>query len=258
MWSLARELAPGLLLVGLLAMAAAWLSEHYRAPILLFALLLGMAMNFLRQDGRFTPGLNISTRGLLRVGVALLGARITLGQLSSLGGDVVLLVAGAVAATIGLGWVLAKVLRLPPDFGLLTGGAVGICGASAAMALAAALPPSPTRERETALTVVAVTALWALHHQREGLPRVSVEDSVGFARALELDDVVVFASRCPEHLDGVRRQPRHKGRVQRDDPRRPVRMPQRHVPNDEAAPVVAAPDRTVGADVIQKRDEIAA
>src|SRR6185312_7645057 len=44
-------------------------------------------------------------------------------------------------------------------FGVLSGGAVAICGASAALAIASVLPRSDTRERDTILAVVSVTAL---------------------------------------------------------------------------------------------------
>jgi uncharacterized integral membrane protein (TIGR00698 family) len=45
---------------------------------------------------------------------------------------------------------------------VLSGGAVGICGASAAMAIASVLPRNAESERDTILTVVAVTALSTL------------------------------------------------------------------------------------------------
>ena len=44
-------------------------------------------------------------------------------------------------------------------FGLLTGGATAICGASAALALAAALPAHPNKERATLFTVIGVSTL---------------------------------------------------------------------------------------------------
>ena len=47
-------------------------------------------------------------------------------------------------------------------FGLLTGGATAICGASAALALAAALPAHPDKERATLFTVIGVSALSTL------------------------------------------------------------------------------------------------
>ena len=153
-----RKLAPGLSIVVLVSLAAAWLSDHYKVPILLFALLLGMAMNFLRSDASYRPGLDFATRQLLRLGVALLGARITIEQVLSLGGNVVLAVTLGVAFTITAGWLLSRFLKLRPEFGVLTAGAVAICGASAALAISSVLPPSPTRERDTLLTVVGVTA----------------------------------------------------------------------------------------------------
>jgi uncharacterized integral membrane protein (TIGR00698 family) len=154
-----HRLIPGLSIVTLVALAAAWLAEHYKAPVMLFALLLGMAINFVGQDARCRPGIDFAARTLLRIGVALLGARITLAQAWSLGGETLLLTFTVVVVTILAGWALARVLRLRSDFGVLTGGAVAICGASAALALSSVLPPSPTRERDTILTVVGVTAL---------------------------------------------------------------------------------------------------
>ncbi len=154
-----RRIAPGLVVAGVVAMAASWLADHYGAPVMLFALLLGMAVNFLGQDAQCRPGIDFCARTVLRLGVALLGARITLEQVLGLGGGVLLIAAGGVVFTLLAGWLLARLFRLTADFGVLTGGAVAICGASAALALSSILPPSETRERDTVLTVVGVTAL---------------------------------------------------------------------------------------------------
>ena len=81
----ARELAPGLVIAALVALAASWLSEHYRAPVMLFALLLGIALNFLSANERCRPGIDFASRTVLRLGVALLGMRITFEQMQSLG-----------------------------------------------------------------------------------------------------------------------------------------------------------------------------
>ena len=154
-----RQLGPGLVIAGMVALAASWLSEHYHAPVMLFALLLGIAVNFLSQDARCRAGIDFASRTVLRVGVALLGMRITFGQVQSLGIGALALTAVAVALTIVLGWWLARYVRLGAPFGVLTGGAVAICGASAALAIAAVLPKGPTHERDTVMTVVAVTTL---------------------------------------------------------------------------------------------------
>ena len=155
----ARGLFPGVLACGVVAAAATFLSQHYGAPVMLFALLLGMAMNFLSAEGPCAPGIAFSGRTLLRVGVALLGLRITAAQVVALGWEPFLLVVLSVVLTIGLAMVVARAMGFQPLFGLLTGGATAICGASAALALAAALPAHPHKERATLFTVIGVSAL---------------------------------------------------------------------------------------------------
>src|SRR5215471_6239131 len=88
-----RELFPGVLACAVVAAAATFLSQHYGAPVMLFALLLGTAMNFLADDGGpCKPGIEFTARTVLRVGVALLGLRITAGQIAALGWGPVALV----------------------------------------------------------------------------------------------------------------------------------------------------------------------
>lgn len=143
----------------IVGLAALFLSEHYGAPAMLFALLLGIAMSFLYESTKCKEGIEFAACHLLRVGVGLLGLRIAFGDLSALGWKTAILLAVAIVSTIGIGIVLAKALGLKKRFGVLTGGAVGICGASAAMAIAAVLPDSKDKDRDTLLTIVGVTAL---------------------------------------------------------------------------------------------------
>jgi len=51
-----RQLFPGVLACAVVAAAATFLSQHYGAPVMLFALLLGLAMNFLSAQGPCAPG----------------------------------------------------------------------------------------------------------------------------------------------------------------------------------------------------------
>lgn len=149
---------PGLLVAATIGLASTWLATRYDAPVMLFALLLGMAFHFLHEDGRCLAGIEFASRTILRIGVALLGVRITLDQLAGLGTAPVVIVLGGVATTIFLGWAFARTLKLHPSFGVLSGGAVAICGASAALAIASVLPKSSRLEADTILTVVLVTA----------------------------------------------------------------------------------------------------
>ncbi|MBI5255575.1 MAG: putative sulfate exporter family transporter [Burkholderiales bacterium] len=157
-----RALFPGVLASAVVAAAATFLSQHYGAPVMLFALLLGLAMNFLSTEGPCAAGIEFSARQLLRIGVALLGLRITLGQIAELGWHPVLIVVLSVVLTIGVSMLAARALGFNTLFGLLSGGATAICGASAALALAAALPAHPQKERATLFTVVGVSALSTL------------------------------------------------------------------------------------------------
>lgn len=157
-----RVLAPGVLACGVVGAASAFLAGHYGAPVMLFALLLGMAMNFLSVEGPCKPGIEFTARQVLRIGIALLGLRITLGQVAALGWGPVALVVLAVALTITVSVVAARLLGFRGLFGLLTGGATAICGASAALALSAALPPHPQKDRATLFTVIGVSALSTL------------------------------------------------------------------------------------------------
>ena len=153
------EHCPGLLASLTIAVAASFLSEHYGGPVMLFALLLGMAFYFLSQDGRCVPGIELASKRVLRVAVALLGAQITIEQVVRLGFRPVLTVSAGVVLTILFGVLAAGVMRLGRTFGLLTAGAVAICGVSAALAISLVLPKSENHERETAFTVIGVTTL---------------------------------------------------------------------------------------------------
>jgi len=150
---------PGALTAATIALAATYLAERYQAPQLLFALMLGMAFNFAAEDPRLKAGLDFASRTVLRFGVALLGGRIGIEQIAALGAAPAAIVVAAVAGTIAFGWLLARLLRRPATEGLLTGGAVAICGASAALAISAVLPAGKDQQRFTLLTVVGVTTL---------------------------------------------------------------------------------------------------
>ncbi len=150
---------PGVLVCGVIALSATFVSEHYGGPQLLYALLIGLAFHFLNGDPRVVTGINFCGRTVLRVGVALLGARITFAQVAELGPQTALLMVLAVVLTITFGLLLARWLGCARDQGVLTGSAVAICGASAALAVSSVLPQTRENERFTLLAVVGVTVL---------------------------------------------------------------------------------------------------
>lgn len=153
---------PGLMVCTVIALAATFLSEHYGGPQLLYALLIGLSLHFLSANPQVRIGINFCAKTVLRAGVALLGARITLGQVAKLGVGAGVAMVAAVALTVLFGVLLAHWLKRPREEGLLSGCSVAICGASAAMAVSAVLPQTRESERFTLLAVVGVTVLSTL------------------------------------------------------------------------------------------------
>jgi len=157
-----RAAWPGLVVAGVVAIAATFLSDQYKASAMLFALLLGMALNFLGEEGRCLPGVQMASSLVLRTGVALLGLRITIAQVQALGWHAIVMVVVSVTLTILCGIAIARMLKLGSALGTLTGGAVAICGASAALAIASILPKGANSERDASFTVIGITALSTL------------------------------------------------------------------------------------------------
>jgi uncharacterized integral membrane protein (TIGR00698 family) len=153
-----RDLAPGLMVAVLATMAAAFVADHYSAPLTLMALLIGLALNFLGADPRMGPGLGFASKTLLRWGIVLVGARITLGQIVGLGPMTLLAVVVILLVTLGSGVLVARALGLGSAFGTLVGGAVAICGASAALALATTLGEKRANQAQLALVLVGISA----------------------------------------------------------------------------------------------------
>lgn len=161
MTQLVQRMWRGFLMATIVAAAARFLSEHYGAPAMLMALLLGIAFHFLAEEdaGGCKEGIEFTARTVLRIGVALLGARISVELMIGLGPKMIAVVAAGVVLTILSGLLGARFLGRGWRFGLLTGGSVAICGASAAMAIAAVLPRNEHSERNLIFTVLSVTVL---------------------------------------------------------------------------------------------------
>lgn len=154
-----QRLLPGLMVALVIAFASKFISAHYGAPAMLMALMFGISMNFLSDHPKCSEGIAFGARTVLRLGVALLGLRISFDMIGTLGWPVVALVVAMVPLTIGFGFVIARAFGFANRFALLSAGAVAICGASAAMAIAAIMPKDEKSEDRLVFTVVGVTLL---------------------------------------------------------------------------------------------------
>jgi uncharacterized integral membrane protein (TIGR00698 family) len=151
---------PGLLLA-LLGVAAAW-GVHGLLPAvprLTAAVLLGVVCahvpavrDFVRGPAR--PGLSLAGRRLMRLGIVLLGFKLSLHDVAGLGWPTVAMVLAVVAATFAGTLWLGRRLGLPGDQPLLIAAGYSICGASAIGAVGEA---AGSDEEDVATSVALVT-----------------------------------------------------------------------------------------------------
>lgn len=121
------------------------------ALALALGLLVGSAADV---RARLLPGASLAARYALRVGITLLGARLTVGQLVETGGGSVLAIVLTVGSTLALGTWLARRLGLLPPLSVLITVGMAICGNSAILALS---PIIGARPKETAYAVSTIT-----------------------------------------------------------------------------------------------------
>ncbi len=152
-----RDYLPGIVVTGIAALAAAWLADHYAAPLVLMGLLIGLAMSFLSQDSRTHAGLDLMSQTALRIGIVLVGARITAGQLAELGPLPFALLVLIMLAVIVVTVATARLFAQDRHAALLAGGATAICGASAALALYSLIGDRRVDQARFTLTLVGIT-----------------------------------------------------------------------------------------------------
>ena len=157
-----RSYLPGLMVTVVAALAAAYLSEHYGAPLMLMGLLIGLAFNFANADQRLHAGLGFASKTLLRWGIVLVGLQVTFGQIAGLGWVAFAAIAVMIALVTLSGTLAARIAGMPSAFGTLAGGAVAICGASAALALSSVLGEKRASQAQLTLVLVSVSAASAL------------------------------------------------------------------------------------------------
>jgi uncharacterized integral membrane protein (TIGR00698 family) len=129
--------APGMLLVTLVATIAWGASSLVDAvsPLVAGIVLGAVVANTVGVPHRCVAGTGIAARSLLRLGIVLLGLRLSLGDLAGLGAGGLVVVAAVVTVTfVGTRWI-ARRLGVSDDLGLLVATGYSICGASAIAAM---------------------------------------------------------------------------------------------------------------------------
>lgn len=158
-----RDILPGLLLsmaVAGIGLGGAWLvGSILPVPAMVVALFAGITLYGHASRPLYRPGIEFCVRTVLRGGVALLGLRTAIGDITALGGSAVDLVPAAMAVTIASGFLFARLFGQDRAYGALVGVGTAVCGASAALAVATVLPDYRGKKADVVFVVVTLNTL---------------------------------------------------------------------------------------------------
>jgi uncharacterized integral membrane protein (TIGR00698 family) len=143
------------------AAAVAW-GVHWlvpAVPLLTAAVVLGIVVGQVPAarpalNGALGPGLSLSAKRLMRIGVVLLGLKLSLGDIAGLGWVTILTTVGIVLLSFAGTFWIGRLLRLPGHQPLLLATGFSICGASAIGAMSGVVKP---KDEEAATPVALVT-----------------------------------------------------------------------------------------------------
>lgn len=168
----AARLLPGLGLAVVLMLAAAWLADGLGAALLRaqgvdptdqpspvspvpIAIIIGLLLrNTLPLPALAEDGLRFATTKVLRLGIILLGLKLSLIELARVGAGVLPAVALVIAAGLAFTLLAARTFALPPRLGALIAAGTSVCGVSAILCTA---PAIKAEQREVAYAVACIT-----------------------------------------------------------------------------------------------------
>ena len=156
---------PGLLLALVLAFAGHFLSELIgidlmglpKSPIsaIMMAIILGIIIrNTFTLPDSLQPGIRFGLVRVLRIGIVLLGIRLSLSEAGTIGLQALPVIIGAVVAALIIVTYLARRLGLSGKLGTLIAVGTSICGATAIVATA---PTIAAKDDEVAYSVACIT-----------------------------------------------------------------------------------------------------
>ena len=159
------EVAPGLALAGALAwlggIGASWIGRSImgfeKSPIsaIMVTIVLGLVVrNVAGLPAAYEQGLRLAVKRVLRLGIALLGLRLSLLVAGDIGATALPIVVGSIVSALILVTWLGRMLGLSARLGSLIAVGTSICGASAIVAVG---PAIDAEEDEMSYAVACIT-----------------------------------------------------------------------------------------------------
>ncbi len=151
---------PGLALAGLVAVLARLATGSLPVSEILIAVLLGIVVaNSVPMAPSYAPGIRFAVQRVLRAGIVLLGARLSLDAVLAIGAGALGLVLVSMSVAFAVALLVGRALRLPRRLALLIGVGTAVCGNSAIVATA---PVIKAEEREVSFAVATITLFGTL------------------------------------------------------------------------------------------------
>jgi uncharacterized integral membrane protein (TIGR00698 family) len=157
-----RAVVPGLALVVALAIVAR--ASTIVLPRIISEVTVGIALglvvaNVVRLPASVKPGIKLSMGPLLRLGIVLLGARLSFSDVLATGIGALLVILACMAFALAAVMFLARLAGLPPRLAALLAVGTAVCGNSA---IAATAPVIEAEERDVSFAVATITLFGTL------------------------------------------------------------------------------------------------
>lgn len=148
--------SPGLVLAAVVAAVAYGIATVAPGPVgaVPVAVVLGLAVGQVVPRPRVDRGIEVATKRVLRLGIVLLGARLSLGEVAELGLGAVGLVIATLVIGFATAWFAGRAVGISAELAALLGVGSAVCGNTAIMASA---PIIRARSRDVGLAVATIT-----------------------------------------------------------------------------------------------------
>ena len=132
-----KKILPGVLLSLAIAIIATILNQYVHIiGASVFALLMGMAINFFMKDTTtYKAGITFSSKKLLKVAIVLLGTSLSVSQIIHVGKYSLVVMVFTLAAAFGFGYLFGKLFKMDWKLSSLISAGTGICGGTAVATL---------------------------------------------------------------------------------------------------------------------------